>query len=62
MGQLLLNYLYYYNLDFDYAFYTRGLNIRAQFNSKSCPIPYELEVGRCPPVIGVHVYYMYTPV
>ena len=63
MGQVLHNYdFYYYNFYFNYAFYTRGLNIQAKFNFKSCPIPYGLEVGRCPPVIGVRVYYMYTPV
>ena len=45
MGLFCLNRFYYYNSDFSYAFYTRGLNIQAQFNSKSYPIPYGLEVG-----------------
>ena len=63
MGRVLCYYyLNYYNFRFNHAFYSLVLNIRAQFNSKSCPIPYGLEVGRCPPVIGVQVYYMYTPV
>ena len=45
-------YLYYYNFSFNYAFYTPGLNIRAQFNFKSCPIPYGLEGGYLPVIIG----------
>ena len=53
-GRSLYYNEYYYNLSFNYAFYTLVLNIRAWFNFKSCPIPYGLE-GGYPPVIISHV-------
>ena len=61
MDRVLYCCFNYYSSNFNYAFYTLGLNIWGKFNSKSCPIPYALEVEKCPPVIGFQVYYMYTP-
>ena len=56
MGHFLYRLNYYYNFSFNYAFYTPGLNIQAQFNFKSCPIPspipYVLEGGYPPMIIS----------
>jgi hypothetical protein len=52
MGQFDCSFIYYYNFRFNYAFYTLVLNIRAWFNFKSCPIPYGLEGGYPPGIIG----------
>ena len=52
MGRHALYCFYYYTFNFNYAFYTRGLNIQAQFNFKSCPIPYELLGGYTPVIIS----------
>ena len=59
MGRSPIYCFYYYNFSFNYAFSSPDLNIQAQFNFKSCPIPYGLE-GGYPPVIGVLMHYMYT--